>query len=111
MWLKFLDNIQRYLFFWVIGAITLGLLQVLYFGGYPFSPLICLLAALVMIYPSLVPLSFGNLKQAVKKYNIYNNKIILLHDDNIVNDAFTDLDSCNLDIIDRNEYLFYALTF
>jgi arsenite transporter len=70
MWLKFLDNIQRYLFFWVIGAITLGLLQVLYFGGYPFSPLICLLAALVMIYPSLVPLSFGNLKQAVKKYNI-----------------------------------------
>jgi len=47
----------------------------------------------------------------LKKYNIYNNKIILLHDDNIVNDAFSDPDICRLDIIDRNEYLFYALTF
>ena len=52
-----------------------------------------------------------SIQKAVKKYNIYNNKIILLHDDNIVNDAFSDTDICRLDIIDRNEYLFYALTF
>ena len=52
-----------------------------------------------------------SIQKAVKKYNIYNNKIILLHDDNIVNDAFSDPDICRLDIIDRNEYLFYALTF
>jgi hypothetical protein len=52
-----------------------------------------------------------SIQKAVKKYNIYNNKIILLHDDNIVNDAFSDPDICRLDIVDRNEYLFYALTF
>jgi len=51
-----------------------------------------------------------SIQKELKNYNIYNNKIIPLHDDNIVNDAFTDPDSCNLDIIDRNEYLFYALT-
>lgn len=51
-----------------------------------------------------------SIQNEIKKYNIYNNKIIPLHDDNIVNDAFTDSDSCNLDIIDRKEYLFYALT-
>ena len=52
-----------------------------------------------------------SIQKVVKKYNIYNNKIILLHDDNIVNDAFSDPDICRLDIVDRNEYLFYALTF
>lgn len=52
-----------------------------------------------------------SIQKEVKKYNIYNNKIILLHDDNIVNDAFSEPDICRLDIIDRNEYLFYALTF
>lgn len=52
-----------------------------------------------------------SIQKAVKKYNIYNNKIILLHDDNIVNDAFSEPEMCRLDIIDRNEYLFYALTF
>lgn len=70
MWLKFLGNIQKYLFFWVTGAIVLGLLEVLIFGGYPFNPLICLLAALIMIYPSLVPLSFDKLKEAIKRYDI-----------------------------------------
>jgi len=47
----------------------------------------------------------------LKKYNIYNNKIILLHDVNIVNEAFSEPEMCRLDIIDRNEYLFYALIF
>lgn len=70
MWLKLLDNIQKYLFFWVTGAIVLGLLQVLVFGGYPFNPIICLFAALVMIYPSLIPLSFDKLGEAVKNYKV-----------------------------------------
>ena len=52
-----------------------------------------------------------SIQKEIKKYNIYNHKIILLHDDNIVNDAFSEPDICRLDIIDRNEYLFYALTF
>jgi hypothetical protein len=52
-----------------------------------------------------------SIQKEIKKYNIYNNKIILLHDDNIVNDAFSDTDICRLDIIDKNEYLFYALAF
>lgn len=46
----------------------------------------------------------------LKKYNIYNNKICPLHDNNIVNDAFSDPDMSRLDIIDKNEYLFYAIT-
>jgi arsenite transporter len=77
MWLKFLDNIQKYLFFWVTGAIILGLLQVLVFGGYPFDPLICLFAALIMIYPSLVPLSFDKLKGAIKRYDIILISVLL----------------------------------
>jgi arsenite transporter len=77
MWIKFLDNIQKYLFFWVTGAIVLGLLQVLVFGGNPFNPLICLLAALIMIYPSLVPLSFDKLKGAIKRYDIILISILL----------------------------------
>jgi len=52
-----------------------------------------------------------SIQKEIKNYNIYNNKIILLHDDNIVNDAFSDPDICRLNIIDRDEYLFYALTF
>lgn len=46
----------------------------------------------------------------LKKYNIYNNRIIPLHNDNIVNDAFSSPNMSSLDIIDKNEYLFYALT-
>lgn len=68
--MKILDNIQKYLFFWIIGAIFLGLTQVIVFGGYAFSPLICFLAALIMIYPSLVPLDFGRLKESLKNYNL-----------------------------------------
>ena len=77
MWIKLLDNIQKYLFFWITGAIMLGLLQVLFFGGIPFSPSICLLAALIMIYPSLVPLSFNKIKNIFKKYNIILASILL----------------------------------
>jgi len=51
-----------------------------------------------------------SISSELKKYNIYNNRIILLHDDNSINDAFSDPNMSRLDIIDRNEYLFYALT-
>ena len=51
-----------------------------------------------------------SISSELKKYNIYNNRIILLHDDNIINHAFSDPDMSRLDIIDKNEYLFYALT-
>lgn len=45
----------------------------------------------------------------LKKYNIYNNKISLLHDNNEINDAFSSPELSVLDIIDRNEYLFYVI--
>ena len=51
-----------------------------------------------------------SISSELKKYNIYNNRIIPLHDDNIINDAFSDSNMSRLDIIDKNEYLFYALT-
>jgi len=51
-----------------------------------------------------------SISSELKKYNIYNNRIIPLHDDNIINDAFSDPNMSRLDIIDENEYLFYAIT-
>ena len=51
-----------------------------------------------------------SIREELKKYNIYNNRIILLHNDNTINDAFSDPDISRLNIIDKNEYLFYALT-
>ena len=51
-----------------------------------------------------------SIQDEIKKYNIYNNRIIPLHDDNTINDAFSDPNMSRLDIIDKNEYLFYALT-
>lgn len=77
MFIKFLDNIQKYLFFWIAGAIVLGLAQVKFWGGYSFTPFVCLLAALIMIYPSLVPLSFERLGGALKKYKIIIASVLL----------------------------------
>ncbi len=51
-----------------------------------------------------------SIQDELKKYNIYNNRVILLQNDNIVNDAFSNPNMSRLDIIDKNEYLFYALT-
>lgn len=51
-----------------------------------------------------------SIQDELKKYNLYNNRIIPLHGDNIINDAFSDSNISRLDIIDKNEYLFYALT-
>ena len=48
-------------------------------------------------------------KNMIQKYNIYNNRIILLNENNIVKDAFKNPNDSDLDLIDNNETLFYAL--
>ena len=48
-------------------------------------------------------------KNIIKRYNIYNNRIILLNENNIVKDAFKNPNASELDLIDNNETLFYAL--
>lgn len=68
-----LDTIQKNLLWWIFGAVAVGLLNVQLFGGIGFSSSICLLAAFIMIYPSLVPLDFGKLK-----YLHRNVKIIVV---------------------------------
>ena len=65
-----LDSIQKKLLWWIFAVVALGLLSVKFFGGIGFSPLICLLAAFIMIYPSLVPLDFEKLKDVHKNLNI-----------------------------------------
>ena len=55
----FLNNIQKNLLWWIFGAVAVGLLNVKLFGGIGFSSLICLLAAFIMIYPSLVAPGIG----------------------------------------------------
>jgi ACR3 family arsenite efflux pump ArsB len=64
--------VQKYLFWLVIGAIGLGLAFTKLSGGYEFTATICLAAALIMIYPSLVPLDFSQLKK------IYQHKWLIL---------------------------------
>ncbi len=75
--IKFLDNIQKYLFFWITGAIFLGLVVVYFFGGFKFTPVICLIAAIVMIYPSFVPLTFDKLPAAMKNYPIIIASVVI----------------------------------
>lgn len=48
-------------------------------------------------------------KNIINRYNIYNNRIILLNENNVVLDAFTESTASDLDLIDNNETLFYAL--
>lgn len=51
-----------------------------------------------------------SVQNSLKKYNIYNNRISFLYDDSLINHAFSNPNMSRLDIIDKNEYLFYALT-
>jgi len=67
---KLLNSIEDNLFYWIMGAIIAGLAVVQFFGGYKFTPAICILAALVMIYPSFVPLAFSKLPAAMRNYKI-----------------------------------------
>ncbi len=63
---RILQFVQNKLIFLILAVIIAGLFNVHFSGGWRFTPLICLLAALVMIYPSLVPLSFSGLKELKK---------------------------------------------
>lgn len=49
---------QKNLFWLIVVSIGSGLAIVYFTGGLIFTPLLCLAAALLMIYPSLVPLDF-----------------------------------------------------
>lgn len=75
--IKFLDNIQKYLFFWIVGAIFAGLMIVYFFGGFKFTPVICLIAAIVMIYPSFVPLAFDKLPASMKNYSVIIASVVI----------------------------------
>jgi ACR3 family arsenite efflux pump ArsB len=75
--IKLLDNIQKNLFYWIMGTIIAGLLVVQIFGGYKFTPIICIVAALVMIYPSFVPLAFNKLPSAMKNYKVIIISIVI----------------------------------
>ncbi|MHB8903537.1 MAG: arsenic resistance protein [Patescibacteria group bacterium] len=55
--------VQKYLFWLILSAMILGLLFLKVSGGYNFTPALCALAALIMIYPSLVPLDFDKIKE------------------------------------------------
>ena len=48
-------------------------------------------------------------KNIINRYQIYNNKIIRMYDNNIVLDAFDGPQDSDLDLIDKNQTLFYAL--
>jgi len=75
--IKFLDNIQKYLFFWISGVIFAGLAIVYFFGGFTFTSIICLVAAIVMIYPSFVPLAFDKLSSSIKNYPVIIASIVI----------------------------------
>ncbi len=72
-----INHIQKNLFQWIVTVIILGLFQVSINKGIEFTPLICLLAAFIMIYPSLVPLSFGKLKKITENYQLIFISILL----------------------------------
>ncbi len=75
--IKLLDSIGQKLIWWIFFAVIFGLVSVKMFGGFAFSSIICLFAALVMIYPSLVPLQFDKLKYAHKNVGIISFSLFL----------------------------------
>lgn len=62
---------------WLLGVSVAGILFSRFGGGIAFSSLICLLAALVMIYPSLLPLDFLELKTVHKNYKIISLSVFV----------------------------------
>lgn len=61
--LRIYGFVQKYLFWLILSAMASGLLLSRLTGGYGFTPAFCALAALVMIYPSLVPLDFDRIRE------------------------------------------------
>lgn len=72
-----LNSVQKNLFLWVVASTTAGIFYLLLTGGHKFSPIICIFAALFMIYPSLVPLSFNKLSGAFSNKKIIIASLIL----------------------------------
>ena len=72
-----LQIIQKNLMLFIVLVMVMGLANVQVFGGFKFTPLICLLAALVMIYPSLVPLDFGKIGEVKKHWKIMLISVVL----------------------------------
>jgi ACR3 family arsenite efflux pump ArsB len=67
---KILTQIEKNMMWWLLGVSIAGILFSRFAGGIAFSAFICLLAAFVMIYPSLLPLDFSQLKDIGKNYKI-----------------------------------------
>lgn len=51
------------------------------------------------------------LRDDIERYKIFTQKMGKLHNDNIINDCFTNSDDCYLDIVDKSEDLLYAVYF
>lgn len=68
MFFVLLDLVQRKLFPFILLAVLGGILFGRVTGGFAFSPVLCALAAFVMIYPSLVPLPFDRLRSGFFAY-------------------------------------------
>ena len=49
------------------------------------------------------------LRDDIERYKIFTQKMGKLHNDNIINDCFTNSDDCYLDIVDKSEDLLYAV--
>jgi len=45
----------------------------------------------------------------IKKYSLFTKKVIRLYDENTVEDSFTNKEDSYLDIMDKDESIFYAL--
>ncbi len=74
---KIFKFIQKNLFFLILLSIFSGILFARFLGGFEFSVLVCIFAALTMIYPSLVSLDFSKLKDIYKHKNIIIISILL----------------------------------
>lgn len=74
---RLLDHVRSRLFFWILGSMAAGLLFGHVTGGFAFSPLLCVVAALVMIYPSLVPLPFDRLRSGFSAYREIGHSLLV----------------------------------
>jgi ACR3 family arsenite efflux pump ArsB len=74
---KTLAFVQKYLMWLIILSIGSGLAFVYFTGGITFTPLLCLAAALLMIYPSLVPLDFSKVAEVHKHKKIIITSLIV----------------------------------
>jgi ACR3 family arsenite efflux pump ArsB len=99
---KLLDFVSKNLFPLIALSIILGLLNLKYNNGFAFSASICILAAFIMILPSLVPLHFTEI------FNKNNNNIDEKKDNN--ENKITDTKTIFLTIF-LNFFLYPAIAF